>query len=46
MTGESLLCRMSIVENETVSHIAGPKEIQKEAWQCMQLYLLEAMRKT
>ena len=31
MTGESLLCRMSIVENETVSHIAGPKEIQKEA---------------
>ena len=30
MTGESPLCRMSIVQNETVSHIAGPKGIQKE----------------
>ena len=51
-TGESQLCGMWRVENETVSHIVSEckmlaqKEYKKEAGQCMQLYSVETMRKT
>ena len=52
-TGESPLSRMCKVENETLVWMnadcewmqdVGPKGIQKEPWQCMQIYSLETIK--